>query len=121
MLLGWRGPAWINISDNGALLGDNIVRSLASSNDPESTPFKGASSDWVSEVQLRQRDGKGHGWLRAYSEGKITRDSQLASAGLEKKHHPKTEDILSLRRRLGLPEEGPIHVVYLFLGECTFL
>ena len=114
LLLGWRGPAWINISDNGALLGDNIVRSWLLQT-TRSRLFQGASSDWVSEVQLRQRDGKGHGWLRAYSEGKITRDSQLASAGLEKKHHPKTEDILSLRRRLGLPEEGPIHVVYLFL------
>ena len=37
----------------------------------------------------------------------------LQSAGLGK-YHPKTEDILSLRRRQHT-EEGPIHVVYLFL------
>ena len=114
VLVGWRGPAWMNISDNGALLGDNIVRSWLLQT-TRSRLFQGASSDWVSQVQFRQRDGKGHGWLRAYSEGKITRDSQLASPGLEKRHLSRPEDVLSLRRRLGLPEEGPIHVVYLFL------
>ena len=84
LLVGWRGPAWINISDNGALLGDNIVRSWLLQT-TRSRLFQGASSDWVSEVQLRERDGKGHGWLRAYREGKIARDSQFASPGLEKK------------------------------------
>ena len=91
LLLGWRGPAWINISDNGALLGDNIVRSWLLQT-TRSRLFQGASSDWVSEVQLRQRDGKGHGWLRA-REG-ASRDSQFA-AGLEKKYH-QPEDVLSL-------------------------
>ena len=119
VLVGWRGPAWMNISENGALLGDNIVRSWLLQT-TRSRLFQGASSDWVSEVQLRQRDGKGHGWLRAYSEGKITlipglraldsrkvmsQNLRMSSAFVGGLAYPMTDQFMSC----------------IFFRECTFL
>ena len=72
------------------------------------------------EVQLRQRDGKGMaGFVRTVKE-KSSQIPGLRGLELEKSFVSKPEDVLSFRRRLGLPNDGPIHVVYLFL-ECTFL
>lgn len=114
VLVGWRGPAWLNISDNNPLLGDHIVRAWLLQN-TRSKLFQGAQSGWVDAVTTRREQGLQHGWLKAYRNGDDTRLESSSEPGLERDLVFSTEEVSERRQYLGLPEEGPLHVVYLFL------
>ena len=113
-LVGWRGPAWLNISDNNPLLGDQIVRAWLLQN-TRSKLFQGAQSQWVDAVTKREGEGAEFGWLRAYREGGVAPSQLTPSPDLEIQLSFAPHDVLERRALLGLPESGPIHVVYLFL------
>lgn len=113
LLVSWRGPAWLNISENGALLGDHIVRAWLLQN-TRTKLFQGASSDWLKEIQKRDERSEEGGWLSAYRDGKTSRTSGDSSLSVEL---PPSNDraLKEARAQFGLPTDGAIHVVYLFL------
>ena len=107
VLVGWRGPAWMNISDNGALLGDNIVRSWL---------LQTTRSRLLSRSQLRLGLGSTvastrwqRAWLASCLQVKVLQSSSIPENLLEPRSRKKVivsqpEDILSFRRAAWLTQ-----------------
>ncbi|MEE8410534.1 MAG: LTA synthase family protein [Myxococcota bacterium] len=110
-----RIPPWLKIQQTTTMVSGNIVRVWVRQAFSKSL-YAGAGTAWAAELAGagtldRSEPSRQLARYRAYGTG----GQGVAEPSLQRELQPDADETRAIRRRLGLPEDGPVHVVLLFL------
>ena len=118
LMVMWRLPFWLELQPVNRLLGDHLVRAWLFDAAHQERLYASSGMKWAGELSLHQNDARHSGaskQLAKYRDFYAITPDEGTAAPLVRNLQPSPEETLELRKHLGLPLEGKLNVVILFL------